>query len=349
MSERQLLIGELAARFAVQVGVSVPATRPSMNPSADGDEVAIRRREKLPWRSAAEEAARKRRRAAEIEARSTMSPPGPADDRFRIATWNVNSLRVRLAAIERFVDRVRPDVLLLQETKAATVSPQASESFADRGYDVVAVGAGGYNGVAIASRHPLRDVVASGATGVEALDREPRLISGLVEGPVPVRVASVYVPHGREVGHAHYGYKLSFLEALADSCRDWLLGGPLLVGGDLNVAATDHDVFHPDAFEGATHVSPGERSALAGVLATGLVDLDVARWGARARRFTWWNYGFGYSRNLGMRIDVLAASPPIAGLVDTTWIDHVERANERPSDHAALVVDLAVQPTVPSS
>jgi exodeoxyribonuclease-3 len=269
-----------------------------------------------------------------------MGPPGPAPERFRVASWNVNSLRARLGAVERFLDRTRPDVLLLQETKAATLSSGAEDSFGARGYGVVLVGAGGYNGVAIAARHPLADAVGSGELGVEALDREARLISAVVDGPVRLRVASVYVPHGREVGHAHYEYKLSFLAALAERCRTWQEGEPLLIGGDLNVAATDHDVFHPHAFAGATHVSPDERAALAQLLSTGLVDLDVRRWGERARRFTWWNYGIGYPRNLGMRIDVLAASDSLADRLDTTWIDHEERANDRPSDHAALIVDL---------
>lgn len=253
-------------------------------------------------------------------------------------------MRVRLEGIERFLDRARPDVLLLQETKTATVAAAVHDSFRTRGYEVVAVGAGGYNGVAIASRHPLADVVASGSFGVDALDREPRLISAVINAPIPMRVASVYVPHGREVGHDHYTYKLSFIDALTKCARNWMTDRPLLIGGDLNVAATDHDVFHPDAFVGATHVSPDERAALEELLAAGLVDLDVARWGDRARRFTWWNYGIGYARNLGMRIDVLAASAPLAELVDTTWIDHLERASERPSDHAALIVDLACLP-----
>ena len=269
-----------------------------------------------------------------------MAPSGPAQDRFRIASWNVNSLGVRLGAVERFVDRTRPDVLLLQETKTARLSPEARDSFAARGYEVVAIGSGGYNGVAIAARHPLVGVIGSGDLGIEPLDREPRLISAVVDGSERMRVTSVYVPHGREVGHAHYEYKLSFLAALAERSLAWQLDDPLVIGGDLNVAATDHDVFHPDAFVGATHVSPDERAALTQLLATGLVDLDVRRWGPRARRFTWWNHGFGYSRNLGMRIDVLAASTPLAERLDTTWIDHPERASDRPSDHAALIADL---------
>jgi exodeoxyribonuclease-3 len=269
-----------------------------------------------------------------------MAPPGPADERFRVASWNVNSLRVRLGGVERFLDRTRPDVLLLQETKTKTLSSDIQSAFAAQGYTIVAVGSGGYNGVAIAARHPLVDVVGSGELGDEALDREPRLISAVIDGPQRVRVASVYVPHGRKIGHAHYDYKLAFLAALAQRCRTWQSRDPLVIGGDINVAATDHDVFHPDAFLGATHVSPDERAALAQLLSSGLVDLDVARWGERARRFTWWNYGHGYSRNLGMRIDVLAASEALAERLDTTWIDHHERADDRPSDHAALIADL---------
>jgi exodeoxyribonuclease-3 len=98
-------------------------------------------------------------------------------------------------------------------------------------------------------------------------------------------------------------------------------------------------VFHPDAFVGSTHVTPAERAAYAELLTAGLVDVDIARWGARARRFTWWKPGFGYDRNLGMRIDVIAADECLATRLETTWIDHVERGGDRPSDHAALLAD----------
>jgi len=112
-----------------------------------------------------------------------------------------------------------------------------------------------------------------------------------------------------------------------------------VVAGDINVAATDSDVFHPDAFVDATHVTAPEREALARLLAAGLVDVDVARWGPRARRLTWWNHGIGYSRNLGMRIDLIASDHALAARLDTTWIDHVGRSQQRPSDHAALIAD----------
>jgi exodeoxyribonuclease-3 len=269
-----------------------------------------------------------------------MSPTGPAPDRLRIATWNLNSLRARLPALERFVERAAPDVLCLQETKTAEPDAKAVAAFERLGYHLRHVGAGPYNGVAVASRTPIDDVVASGAFGDEHLDREPRLISVLVTGAEPIRVASVYVPHGREVGHWHYDYKLAFLDALAEQVRRWLAGGTsVVVAGDINVAATDADVFHPDAFVGSTHVTPAERSAWSGLLGAGLLDLDAVRWGPRARRFTWWKPGHGYATNLGMRIDVIAADQRLSDRLDTTWIDHTERGAERPSDHAALIAD----------
>jgi exodeoxyribonuclease-3 len=286
------------------------------------------------------------RRRAEIEARPTMSPPGPAPDRLRLATWNLNSLRARLPAVERFLVRAHPDVLCLQETKTAVVPDATVARFEHQGYALTAVGAGAYNGVAIAARHPMSATRSSGEFGEEALDREPRVTTCIVETDPPLRVASVYVPHGREVGHWHYDYKLEFLGALAELVRSWIDDGEhVLVAGDMNVAATDSDVFHPNAFVGATHVTPAERDALVQLFDAGLVDVDVHRWGARARRFTWWKPGFGYSRNLGMRIDVLAVDAALAARLDTTWIDHLERGAERPSDHAALLADFALVPS----
>ena len=118
-----------------------------------------------------------------------------------------------------------------------------------------------------------------------------------------------------------------------------------MIAGDLNVAPTDSDIFHPDAFVGATHVSAPERDALAALHEVGLVDVDAAVWGRDARRFTWWKHGIGYSRNLGMRIDHIAADRKLADRVATTWIDHTERGGERPSDHAALLADFLLDTT----
>lgn len=290
--------------------------------------------------SAAKRAARLERRNEALALRPSLSPPGPAPERLRLATWNLNSLRARLAAVERFLDRVQPDVLCVQETKAARVSEQALDMFDRRGYHAAHVGAGTYNGVAVVARHPLVDVHSSGDFGDEHLDREPRVITCVVQSPVPIRVASIYVPHGRTVDHWHYRYKLAFLDALAEHVRSWLTEGTyVMLGGDVNVAATDSDVFHPDAFVGSTHVTRPEREALTRLLDAGLIDVDVAKWGPRARRFTWWNYGIGYSRNLGMRLDMIATDAALAARLDTTWIDHTERAATPPSDHAALLAD----------
>jgi exodeoxyribonuclease III len=289
-------------------------------------------------------AARQARREAALALRPSMSPPGPAPDRLRVATWNLNSLRARLPAVARFLERVRPDVLCMQETKAAQLSAAASEMFEHHGYGAAYVGDGPYNGVAVVARHPITDVCSSGELGDEHLDREARVVSCVVDGPASLRVTSVYVPHGRTVDHDHYRYKLAFLEALAERSARWLAEGPhLVLAGDLNVAPTDSDVFHPEAFRGLTHVTPPERAAFGRLLDAGLVDVDVARWGQRARRFTWWNHGIGYSRNLGMRIDMIVAEPELAARLDTTWIDHAERGAERPSDHAALVADFVPQ------
>ena len=289
--------------------------------------------------NAEKEAARLARRTAALELRASLSPTGAAPDgRLRLATWNLNSLKQRLPAVDRFLARARPDVLCLQETKATSLTESALEVFERHGYAVVHAGANAYNGVAIAARHPLDDVVASGGFADEHLDREPRVISALVRtGTTALRIASVYVPHGRAVDHWHYEYKLAFLDALAARTKAWLADG-----STDHVAATDSDVFHPDAFVGSTHVTPREREALARLLDVGLVDVEVARHGPRARRFTWWNHGIGYSRNLGMRLDVIATDPVLAGLLDVTWIDHHERGSERPSDHAALLADFAV-------
>jgi len=276
---------------------------------------------------------------AALAAREHMSPLSPAVDRLRIATWNINSLRTRASAVDRFLERARPDVICLQETKGSKVPPEAAAVFDRHGYELAHNTAGAYNGVAIASVHHLTMETANDRLDHEHLDREPRLISCIIETNIRLRVASVYVPHGREVGHWHYDYKLEFLRELAAQVREWLTDGHLVVAGDVNVAPTDSDIFHPNVFVGLTHVTAPEREALQAVLDEGLVDVDAARWGAHQRRFTWWNYGFNYERNLGMRIDIIAADQELASRVDTTWIDHIERGAVKPSDHAALVAD----------
>ena len=292
--------------------------------------------------SAVAKAARLNRRMAALAAREGMSPKAPAHERFRLATWNINSLRARSASIDRFLERARPNVICLQETKASTIAPDAASVLQRHGYNVAYTGNGAYNGVAVAALLPLTGVQASGDFHDEHLDREPRLITGLVGTSDPIRIVSVYVPHGREVDHWHYEYKLGFLDELATRVRSWLADSALIMAGDINVAPTDSDIFHPDAFVGLTHVTPRERAAWQAVLDAGLVDVDAKRWGADQRRFTWWNHGLNYGRNLGMRIDMIAASRELADRIDATWIDHIERGTDRPSDHACLVADFDI-------
>ena len=272
-----------------------------------------------PSATTAKRATRLERREAALALRPGMSPSGPATDRLRVATWNLNSLRARLPAVERFLERVHPDVVCFQETKAAELSEAAAAMFAGHGYEIASVGSGSYNGVAIAARHPMRDVRSSGDFDDEHLDREARITSCIVCVPAPLRVVSTYVPHGRSIDHWHYHYKLSFLDALRARLRRWLSEDTsVILAGDINVAATDSD------------------------LAVGLRDVDVAVWGPDARRFTWWKHGIGYARNLGMRLDIIAADHALAARIDTTWIDHTERGAQRPSDHAALIADFHV-------
>jgi exodeoxyribonuclease-3 len=289
------------------------------------------------------QAARLARREQALAARPSQTPVEPApDNHLRVATWNINSIRSRLAGVERFLVRTAPDIICLQETKTADLPVDAVAMFSRHGYHVAHAGTGGYDGVAIAARHEISDIQRPGGFDDEHLDREARLVSCVVHCTPVVRVASVYVPHGRTVDHWHFQYKLAFLDALAARAARWLTDGTaVIVAGDVNVAPTDSDVFHPDAFVGLTHVTPAERTALGRLLETGLVDVDAMRWGPAARRFTWWNYGRGYATNLGMRIDLIVADPRLAAALTTTWIDHGERGELRPSDHAALVADFA--------
>lgn len=131
--------------------------------------------------------------------------------------------------------------------------------FERHGYQATHVGAGSYNGVAVVAQHPIDEIRHSGDLGDEHLDREPRMATCIARTPTPVRVVSVYVPHGRTVDHWHYEYKIAFLNALAEQVRRWLARDThLIVAGDINVAATNSDVFHPDAFKDSTHVTPPE-------------------------------------------------------------------------------------------
>jgi len=259
----------------------------------------------------------------------------------RVATWNVNSVKQRVPRLLPWLDERRPDVVCLQETKLADDAflELLGDELAGRGYAVAVHGETAWNGVAILSRVGLDDV-ASGIPGAPGFPhQEARAIAATCGG---IRVFSVYVPNGREPGSDHYRYKLAWLAAL----RDVVAAGPeaTIVCGDMNVAPADADVFDPDAYVGQTHVTPPERDALAGLVGLGLHDVVRDRW-PNERVFTYWDYRAGmFHQDLGMRIDLILASAPVAARVRAAWVDRHARKGSRPSDHAPVIVDLDEAP-----
>jgi exodeoxyribonuclease III len=259
----------------------------------------------------------------------------------RLATWNVNSVKQRVPRLLPWLDERLPDVVCLQETKLAdeVFVELLGEELSRRGYEIAVHGEATWNGVAILSRVGLEDVVAGidGAPGFPG--PESRAISATCGG---IRVVSVYVPNGRIPGSEHYEYKLAWLAAL----RAMVAQGPesTIVCGDMNIAPTDDDVFDPDAYVGQTHVTPPERAALAELQSLGLRDVVRDRWPGE-RIFTYWDYRAGmFHQDLGMRIDLVLASEPVADRVQAAWVDRQARKGSGPSDHAPVIVDLDEAP-----
>jgi len=272
----------------------------------------------------------------------------------RIATWNVNSLTAeRIDRVVGWLDIAQPDVLCLQETKQTDDAFPALD-FHARGYASVHHGEGRWNGVAILSRVGLDDPVPGFADG-EPADDEARLVTATCGG---VRVSSVYVPNGREVGHDHFRYKLRWLARLrahvrADVPAAGSTGGqgrpgepvPRAVCGDFNVAPDDLDLWSPAAFEGSTHVTPEERAAVAELEALGLRDVFREQYPGVGDLFSWWDYRAGaFHKHRGMRIDLLLFSSDLADRVTWALIDRIARKGSKPSDHAPVFADVEVDP-----
>lgn len=270
---------------------------------------------------------------------------------MRIATWNVNSLKARIGAVEKWLERAAPDVLLMQETKVADEDVPLLP-FSAAGYEVVHHGEGRWNGVAIASRLGAEQVVTnfgdgpvrdSRGTGQAEEDFDPfdeaRMVSAVCGG---IRFVSLYAPNGRAVGSPFYQGKLRWFARLhrwvAEVCSP---AEALVLGGDLNVTPSDDDVWDAVAAHGGTHVSPDEREALRRLREWGLVDaFRLCR--PEQGRFSWWDYRAGmFHRNEGMRIDLLYVTDPVAERVIWAEIDREARKGKpTPSDHAPVVVDL---------
>ena len=273
---------------------------------------------------------------------------------MRIATWNVNSLNARLEAVENWLARAAPDVLLMQETKLAD-DDVPEMAFRMAGYELLHHGEGRWNGVAIASRIGIEEpIVSNFGDGPVRASRstkdaptetdfdpmsEARMVSAVCGG---VRFVSCYAPNGRQLDSAWYAGKLAWFERLAA----WLgeaatPSDALVVGGDMNVTPADEDVWDAAKAHGATHVSEPERAALAELRDWGLVDAYRLHQ-PEPDRFSWWDYrGGNFHRNEGMRIDLLYVTASVAERVVGADIDREARKGPpTPSDHAPVTVDL---------
>jgi exodeoxyribonuclease-3 len=257
----------------------------------------------------------------------------------RIATWNVNSLKMRLPRVEEWLQYAQPDVLCLQETKLAdSAFPQLT--FSALGYDAVHHGQGRWNGVAILSRVGIEDVSNGFGDIDDPYAGDARVLAATCGG---VRVVSAYVPNGREVGTEFYDRKLLWLDRL----HDWLQAtaspiDDLALLGDFNVAPEDRDVWDPKAFVGATHVTDPERDALARLREWGLVDA-FRRVYDQERLFTYWDYRAGdFHEGRGMRIDLAYMTRSLADRVRFALVDRNARKGKSPSDHAPMLIDVDI-------
>ncbi|GAB3658590.1 exodeoxyribonuclease III [Glycomyces tarimensis] len=257
---------------------------------------------------------------------------------MRVATWNINSVKARLDRLLAWLETAQPDVVCLQELKCASGEAPVAQLEA-AGYETAVHGSGRWNGVAILSRVGIGEVVRD-------LDGQPAFGEAIEARAIgatcgPVRVWSVYVPNGRDVGDPHYPYKLAFLEALKSTvAADAAGSGPFAVLGDFNICPSDDDIWDVEEWPGTTHVTKAERIALAEVERTGLVDV-FPRALKHAWPFTFWDYrNLDFPKNRGLRIDLALANGPLRAAVVDAWVDRDARKGKGASDHAPLVLDL---------
>ncbi len=250
---------------------------------------------------------------------------------MRIASWNVNSLRVRLPQVLDWLNTASIDVLGLQETKL--VDEQfPTDAFKEIGYNTAYSGQKTYNGVALITRDEPSDVVTD-LPGLD--DPQRRVLAATVSG---TRILNLYVPNGQSVGSDKYEYKLAWLRALNDFVEDELAGHDrLVVMGDFNIAPEDRDVHDPVEWEGSVLVSEAERTQLQALFTLGLVDTFRA-FDQKEAIFSWWDYrAAGFRRNRGLRIDLILASRSLADICTSSVVDKEPRTSERPSDHAPVL------------
>lgn len=255
---------------------------------------------------------------------------------MKIATWNVNSLKVRLPHVLEWLDSANPDVLALQEIKQVTEAFPA-EAIAEAGYRSVANGQKTYNGVAVISRSEPTDPVTD-FPGFE--DPQRRILAATIAG---VRVVNLYVPNGSSVGSDKYAYKLGWLKALKHFLEsESKAHEKLVVLGDFNIAPDDRDVYDPEKWGDDILCSPPEREALGELIDLGLTDV-FRQFEQPESTFSWWDYrAAGFRRNAGLRIDLILASKALADVCEASYIDREPRTWERPSDHTPVIAEFSI-------
>ena len=254
---------------------------------------------------------------------------------MKIATWNVNSLNVRLPQVVAWLAEVQPDVLALQETKLIDDKFPTAE-IAAAGYQAVFSGQKTYNGVAILSRDPATEVVKD----LPGLDDPQRRVLAALYGEV--RVLNLYIPNGESLASDKYQYKLGWLDKLVDFIDAEIKRYPkLVVLGDFNIAPEERDVHDPKLWAGKVLFSDPEREAFRRLLATGMCD-TFRLFDQEERQFSWWDYRMNaFRRNMGLRIDHILASMLLCENCRSCVIDRMPRQNERPSDHAPVIAEFA--------
>lgn len=254
---------------------------------------------------------------------------------MKIATWNVNSLRVRLPHVLQWLAAAQPDVLAIQETKTVDDQFPLAEIEAV-GYQAVFAGQKTYNGVAILSKSPATEIV----TDIPGLDDpQRRILAATIDG---IRVVDLYVVNGSEVGSDKYAYKLDWLAKVTAWLQQQAVQYPkLVVLGDFNIAPEDRDVHDPAAWAGQILCSAPERTALQAIQALGLSDV-FRQFEQPDKSFSWWDYrAAGFRRNLGLRIDLILASQTLADACTSCVIDREPRTWEKPSDHTPVIAEFA--------
>lgn len=252
---------------------------------------------------------------------------------FKIGTWNVNSLRVRLPHVFSLLQTIQPDVFALQETKLVDEHFPITE-IQQMGYTVIFSGQKTYNGVALISKKKISDVTIEIP---ELDDPQRRFIGATIDG---IRILNFYMPNGESVSSTKYQYKLNWLQKVNTFIQQELLKYPkLIILGDFNIAPHAMDVHDPRLWEGKVLFSEAERQAFQHILQIGLTDCFRLLNG-ESKEFSWWDYRMnGFKRNLGLRIDHILASPPLSSICLKCFIDKTPRAWERPSDHAPVFAE----------